>query len=167
MCKFHIFNTFEVKLLWPASLRVDVLLCKVLSSVIVLRTVSAMSSSKRLDWSPKKRTTAITLRDKGYSYREIVKKIGHGVSPAGAMKLCKRFAETWSIKNKAKKGSKRATTSQTDRINVRMALKNHKTSLIDVWCWCCSLWQNREAKAQGKDSEKETIFKCSPDTCGN
>jgi len=91
-----------------------------------------MSSSKRLDWSPKKRATAITLRDEGYSYREIAKKMGHGVSPAGVMKLCKRFSETGSIKNKVGKSRKKATTPQTDRRIVRMALKNRKSSAIDI-----------------------------------
>ena len=36
-----------------------------------------------MDWSPKKRDTAIALRKEGYSYREVVAKLGHGVTPSG------------------------------------------------------------------------------------
>ena len=60
---------------------------------------------------------------KGYSYREIANKMGYGVSPAGVMKLCKRYAESGSIKNKPGKGRHKATAPQTDRRIVRMALK--------------------------------------------
>ena len=91
-----------------------------------------MPSVRRLDWSPKKRATAITLRKEGYSYREIAAKIGLGVSPAGVLKVCKRFAETGTIKNKAGRGRKKVTTPQTDRRIVRLALKNRKTTSADI-----------------------------------
>jgi len=42
---------------------------------------------KRMDWSPKKRAAAITLRKEGYSYREVAAKLGQGVTPSGIRKL--------------------------------------------------------------------------------
>jgi len=91
-----------------------------------------MPAVKRLDWSPKKRATAITLQKEGYSYREIAAKIGQGVSPAGVLKVCKRFAETGTIKNKAGRGRKKVTTPQTDRRIVRLALRNRKSTSVDI-----------------------------------
>jgi len=91
-----------------------------------------MPSVKRLDWSPKKRATAIMLRKEGYSYREIAAKIGQGVSPVGELKLSKRFTETGTIKNRAGRGRKKVTTPQTDRRIVRLARKNRKTTSADI-----------------------------------
>lgn len=64
--------------------------------------------------------------------REIAAKIGQGVSPAGVLKVCKRFAETGTIKNKAGRGRKKVTTPQTDRRIVRLALRNRKSTSIDI-----------------------------------
>lgn len=91
-----------------------------------------MPAAKRLDWSLKKRATAITLRKEGYSYRKIAAKMGQGVSPAGVLKVCQRFAETGTIKNKAGRGRKKVTTTQTDRRIVRLALKNRKSTSVDI-----------------------------------
>lgn len=91
-----------------------------------------MPAVKRVDWSPKKRATAVTLQTEGYSYREIAAKIGQGVSPAGVLKLCRRFDETGTIQNKSGTGRKMATTPQTDRRIVRLALKNRKSCAVDI-----------------------------------
>lgn len=94
--------------------------------------VFIMPAVKRVDWSPKKRATAVTLQKEGYSYREIAAKIGQGVSPAGVLKLCRRFDETGTIQNKSGRGRKMATTPQTDRRIVRLALKNRKSCAVDI-----------------------------------
>lgn len=91
-----------------------------------------MLCCKRKDWSPKKRSTAITLRNEGYSYRQIASKLGGGVTHSGIRKLVERFQETGSIENKAGKGRKRATTPQDDRRIVRLALQNRKLTAVDI-----------------------------------
>lgn len=91
-----------------------------------------MNTVKRHDWSPKKRATAITLRKEGYSYREIASKIGQGVTSAGVLKLCKRFEETGTIQNKDGRGRKKITSPQTDRRIVRLALRDRKSSAVDI-----------------------------------
>jgi len=77
---------------------------------------------KRMDWFPKKRATAITLRKEGYSYREVAAKLGHGVTPSGIRKLFKRFQKTGSVENKSGRGRNRLTTSKTDRRITRLTL---------------------------------------------
>lgn len=83
-------------------------------------------------WSPKKRATALTLRNEGYSYREIAKNIGQGVTAAGIFKLCKRFSETGNIQNRAGQGRKKVTTPQTDRRLVRLALQNRRSTSAEI-----------------------------------
>ena len=91
-----------------------------------------MNPAKRLDWSPKKRAIAVTLRKEGYSYREIASKIGQGVTPAVVLKLCKHFTETGSVQTKQGRGRKKTTTTLTDRRIVRLALRNRKSSAVDI-----------------------------------
>jgi len=40
-----------------------------------------MNPSTKVEWSPKKKATTITLQKEGYSFREIVAKLGKGASP--------------------------------------------------------------------------------------
>lgn len=91
-----------------------------------------MKTVKRADWSPKKRATAITLRNEGYSYREIAAKVGHGVTPSGIRKLVKRFGVTGSIENQTGRGRRKVTTPQTDRRIARLSLQNRKSSAGDI-----------------------------------
>ena len=73
---------------------------------------------KKMDWSPKKRATAITLRKEGYSYTEVAAKLSHGVTSSGIQndrKLFKRLEETGSVENKTGRGRNRLTTPNTDR----------------------------------------------------
>lgn len=87
---------------------------------------------KRVDWSPKKRVIAITLRKEGYSYREIASKMGHGVTPSGIRKLFVRFQETGSVGNQAGRSRKRLTTPTTDRQISRLALGKRRASSGDI-----------------------------------
>ena len=91
-----------------------------------------MTVVKRTDWSPKRRATAITLRNEGYSYREIAAKIGCNVSPSGVQKLVKRFETNHSIENRPGKGRKRVSTPQTDRYITRLSLRTRKMSAVDI-----------------------------------
>lgn len=85
-----------------------------------------MARHKRLDWSPRKRVIAVTLRKEGYSFRQIAAKMGGGVTASGVLKVCKRYSETGSPKTKRGKGRKVKTSPATDRWIVRMALKDRK-----------------------------------------
>jgi len=91
-----------------------------------------MKVVKRLDWSPKKRTIAITLRNEGYSYHKIADKIGRGVTASGIRKLCVRFDESGSIKTKYGRGRKKATTYKTDRRISRLALQNRRGTSREI-----------------------------------
>ena len=91
-----------------------------------------MKVVKRLDWSPKKRATAVTLRNEGYSYRQIADKIGHGVTASGIRKLCVRFKESGSIETKGGRGRKKATTSKTDRRISRLSLQNRRATSHEI-----------------------------------
>ena len=91
-----------------------------------------MAKASRVDWSPKKRSAAITLKREGYSYREIAKKIDPSMTPSGIWKLCVRFQATGLISNQTGKGRKRATTVKTDRRIVRMALKNRQITADEI-----------------------------------
>lgn len=107
-----------------------------------------MECSKRKDWSPKKRATVITLRNEGYSYREIAAKMGKNTTPSGVQKLIKRFETTNSIDNKKGKGRKKSTTPQTDRRIVRLSLANRKSSAVDI---------NRELQSAGVQVSNRTV----------
>ena len=45
------------------------------------------NATKRVDWSPKKRVTAITLKAEGYSYRRISEKLGGGGTASAVRKV--------------------------------------------------------------------------------
>jgi len=92
----------------------------------------SMGKSFRVDWSPKKRSSAVTLRREGYSYREIAARLDPNMTPSGIRKLCLRFDSTGSVSNQPGKGRKRCTTVKTDRRIVRMALKNRRITSGDI-----------------------------------
>ena len=46
--------------------------------------------------------------------------------------MCQHFAETGTIESKAGKGRKKVTTAQNDQIIVRLALKNRKSTSVDI-----------------------------------
>lgn len=91
-----------------------------------------MSTKKRVDWSPKKRATALTLRSEGYSYGEIAKKLGSGATASGVRKLYNRFQMTGTIENKEGKGRKKLTSPTTDRRLVRLALGNRRLTARNI-----------------------------------
>ena len=103
---------------------------------------------KRMDWSPKKRATAIALRKEGYSYREVAAKLGNGVTLSGIRKLCKRFQETGSVENKTGRGRNSVTTPKTDRRIVRLALNNRRASSGDI---------NKELRGMGVKVSNRTV----------
>ena len=91
-----------------------------------------MKTVKSHYWSPKKRVIAITLRNEGYSYRDIAHKLGGGVSFSGVRKLCARFQMTGSVENQPGKGRKRTTTPRTDRRIIRLSLNDRKATSNEI-----------------------------------
>ena len=93
-----------------------------------------MSSGKF--WSPKKRAVAVTLRQEGYSYRDIANKLGSGATASGVLKVWQKFEETGKVVDKERSGRPRISTSREDRSLVRMSLANPQqpsTSLTQCW----------------------------------
>jgi len=87
---------------------------------------------KRLDWTPKKRAIAVTLRSEGYSLREIAHKIGGGATLSGICKLCKWFEGTNTETTAKGRGRNKCTSEKTDRRIVRQALKNRKSTANEI-----------------------------------
>ena len=50
-------------------------------------------------WSPKKIAIAVTLRDEGYTYRDIAKRIGDGATFSAVRKLCLKFGVEHGVKH--------------------------------------------------------------------
>lgn len=87
-------------------------------------------------WSPKKRAIAVTLRNEGYTYAEIAKRIGGKATHSGVLKVCKKFQETKSVADKGRSGRRRKSNDREDRNLVRLCLNDRqKTSrdLRDEW----------------------------------
>ena len=74
-------------------------------------------------WSPKKRSTAIILREEGYTFQQIAEKIGGGATVSGVYKVCKKFLNFKTINDLKGRGRKKCTTPQDDRRIVRLALQ--------------------------------------------
>lgn len=91
-----------------------------------------MAPYKRIDWSPKKRAIAVTLRREGYSFRQIAQKMGGGVTFSGVRKVYKRYLENGTVKNRPGRGRKLQTTPQTDRRIVRMSLKDRRLTAVEI-----------------------------------
>jgi transposase len=83
---------------------------------------------KRVDWSPSKRSKAITLRQEGYTYQEIALKLGAGATKSGIRKVCERYKVTNSTKNAKKSGRKKKFSAQDERQLCRLALKDRRMS---------------------------------------
>ena len=90
------------------------------------------NATKRVDWSPKKRVTAITLKAEGYSYRRIAEKLGGGVSASAVRKVWNWFQMTGKVNNKKERGRKRTTTPTTDRRIARLALGDRKLTARNI-----------------------------------
>ena len=85
----------------------------ILCIIYVFCVVLMMGPVKKLDWSPAKRVTRITLEKEGYSYREVAAKVGCGVSASGVQKLCKRFEISGSVQTQVGKERKKLPTPKT------------------------------------------------------
>ena len=66
-----------------------------------------MPTTKRKDWSPKKLSHTILLREEGDTYEEIAKRIGGGVKTAGALKVIRRYQTNGTIETASGLASKR------------------------------------------------------------
>jgi transposase len=86
-------------------------------------------SGKRF-WSPKKRATAVVLRQESYTYQEIATRIGGDKS--GVRRLCLKFEQSGKVTDRPRSGRRKVTTPQDDRQIVRMVLKDRKTTSRDI-----------------------------------
>ncbi|CAK9796081.1 Transposable element Tc1 transposase [Anthophora plagiata] len=92
----------------------------------------ASNTSKRVDWSPGKRGKAVALREEGYTYEEIAKRLGSGATKSGVRKLCIRVANTGSTKSAARTGRKSKLTQQDVRRICRLALQDRRRSAKEI-----------------------------------
>ncbi|KAF2896831.1 hypothetical protein ILUMI_09341 [Ignelater luminosus] len=79
-----------------------------------------------------KRGKAVTLREEGYTYEEIAKRLGDGATKSGVRKLCIRIANTGSTKSAARTGRKSKVTKQDVRRICRLALQDRRRSAKDI-----------------------------------
>lgn len=91
-----------------------------------------MAPRRKCYWSREKRAIAVTLRKEGYSFRDIAKKMGEGVSASGVLKVCRRYEDRGTVENMSGKGRKKKTSSKLDRSMVRMAISNRRMTAVDI-----------------------------------
>jgi len=83
-------------------------------------------------WSPKKRAAAVTLRQEGYSYGQVARKLGGGATASGVMRLCRKFETTGKVMDKKRSGRPRISTVREDRMLIRSCLTNRRKSLPEL-----------------------------------
>ena len=93
-------------------------------------------------WSPKKRAIAVTLRNEGYTYREIANRLSGQATFSAVRKLCLKFETTKEVVDRPRSGRARLSTARDDRNLIRLSLadrrKTAKQLLID-WSATCSV----------------------------
>lgn len=77
-------------------------------------------------WSPKKRAVAVTLRNEGYTYRDIAHRLGGKATFSAVRKLCQKFNETNSVADKCRSGRPRISTVRDDRQLVRLSVSDRR-----------------------------------------
>ena len=87
-----------------------------------------LDTSSHKFWSPKKRAIAVTLRQEGYSFRQVVGKIGDGATASGVQKICKKFTDSKTVVDKQRSGRPRISTVREDRALVRLSLTDRQKS---------------------------------------
>lgn len=83
-------------------------------------------------WSPKKRAVAVTLRQEGYTYDQIAKRIGGGADKSGVYRVCLKFEQFGTVKDLSKTGRKKITTANDDRMIARIVMKDRGISSKQV-----------------------------------
>lgn len=86
--------------------------------------------SKIDGWSVKKRQLAVSLRENGYSYREIARRIGGGATASGVLKVCRKNAEHGSVADRRK--LKPATPRDATRPSTKHTLWSPKKRAIAI-----------------------------------
>lgn len=81
---------------------------------------------KRRDWTPTKRKTAVVLREEGYTYEEIAKKLGDGATKSGVRKVILRYQKTGSVKNGKRTGRKNILNKYDNRRIMRLSLSDRR-----------------------------------------
>ena len=71
----------------------------------------------------------MVLHKEGYSFRQIAEKIGGGATCSGVFKVCKKFGETGTLKDRKRSGRRRISSEREDRTLVRLATADrHKNA---------------------------------------
>lgn len=83
-------------------------------------------------WSPKKRSTAIILRQEGYTYQQIADKLGFNIGKSAVRKVCQKYLDFGTIKDLPRGHRKKATSGQDDRIMARAVMNNRRLSSKDM-----------------------------------
>ena len=83
-------------------------------------------------WLPKKRAVAVTLRQEGYTYEQIANRIGGGVDKSGVRRVCLKFEQFGTVKDRCKTGRKKVTTANDDRMISRIVIKDRGISSKQV-----------------------------------
>ena len=81
-------------------------------------------------WSPKKRATAVVLRNEGYTYEEIASKIGG--TKSGVRKVFLKFQESGKVIDRPRSGRKKVTTVYDDRKLIRTSLKDRRRTSKEI-----------------------------------
>lgn len=91
-------------------------------------------------WSPKKRSIAITLRDEGYTYRQVAERLGGKATFSAVRKLCMKFDDTKAVIDRPRTGRPRLTSKRDDRNLVRLSVadrhKSAKQLMVDSGLNC-------------------------------
>lgn len=91
-----------------------------------------MSNNSTRFWSPKKRATAVVLRQEGYTYDQIALRLGHGATKSGVYKICRKFQQEGNLHDHPRSGRKKVTTVQDDRMISRMVMKDRRISSVSI-----------------------------------
>lgn len=83
-------------------------------------------------WSPKKRAAAVTLRQEGYTYGQVARKLGGGATASGVMKLWRKFENTGKVVDKKRSGRPKISSARQDRMLVRLCLTDRRKSLPEL-----------------------------------
>jgi hypothetical protein len=103
-------------------------------------------------WSPKKRAIALTLRNEGYTYREIANRLSGQATFSAVRKLCLKFETTKEVVDRPRSGRARLSTARDDRNLIRLSLADRRKTakqLLTDWRTTCSVRTVRRRLVNG------------------
>ncbi|KAJ4451578.1 hypothetical protein ANN_03047 [Periplaneta americana] len=93
--------------------------------------ISAIESVLK-EWTRSKRSRAVTLREEGYTFKEIARKLGNGATVSGVQKVWQRYKSTKSCKRTSRTGRKPKVSPRDVRQICGLALKDRKKSSKEI-----------------------------------